>query len=205
MAKYHRSSVAAAALATLCALGMPGSIAEPVAGAGKPADLPCPTVAIGPDVKIVELTSAGQGADGQSPVVPEFTTSRCSDMCDVASLLKTVEIDDPGDVFLVLVTTGRDNAHLFWKPVAAQGTRIVGALTFGSSVKVYRPPGILSATQLSPVSQLSGAELNAACGLKFTSRGWTDDAIRAVTGRGPDRAFHAVAGRRPDILHPWPQ
>jgi len=196
MFRIRRCAFSVAALTAFLGLGLTASTTDLRAGTQeKRADVQCPSVALDPDVKIIAVSSGGEGADGQVPVVPSVE-STCSDICDSSPLLKTIEIDEPGKVFLVLRPTQWGSAHLLWKPVAAEGTRIVGAVTFSPSVKVYLPPGILSPTQLSPVAQQWWTEFAAACGVDLHSPHWLDDSVKAIAGRKPDRQFQAVDGRR---------
>jgi hypothetical protein len=199
LSTHHKSTFVFAALLSLSSLctmwTTAGLTAEP---AEKITDLECPKVALSSSVQIVEIASSGQGAEGPWSIVPPLMTYRCSDLCDMPAILKSVTIKVPGDVFLVLVGSG----DLRWKPVAAAGTRIMGVLTLSSrSARVYRTPGILSETQLTPVARLSSHDLTTACklktsdyanhddGLSLQSRIWTKDAVRAVIGREPDEVL----------------
>jgi hypothetical protein len=195
MIGQRKLKISFAAVSALCLLGCKGALAQPGAlPDGKPSDTPCPTLSLGPDVQVLEIASTGQAERRETVAPPVYgiTGSRCY-YCLEPTYLKSVRIDQKGDVFLVLV----GSHDLYWKPVAADGTRIVGVLTLNTErVKTYRPNGILSDTQLTPVAQMSAQDFTRACQLKSSdylaldlklgSHRWTADAVRAVVGRGPD-------------------
>lgn len=123
----------------------------------------CPSVNLAGSIKVVQYTDRwGPGRNfGQSDGIVQqfFPLSGCSDLCNEPlppqGRLKQVRVDEPGDVFLILAGPN----DLYWKPAAAEGSRIVGVLTVNPArLRVYRPGGVLGESQLTLRAEAATAE-----------------------------------------------